>query len=112
MLTGQRYKSLHVAKVNGQLSGTIDFGPFIPGHAIAVGSLARVATGEDGGGADIGILEVSSAAGTQSFNFPVLPASVARSKMSAITFAWAIDSSNATVIATLFFSDSPVSSTP
>jgi hypothetical protein len=112
MLTGHRFKSLHVVKVNGQLSGTIDFGPFIPGNAIAVGSLARVATGDDGGGADIGILEVSSAAGTQSFSLPVLPPAVARTKMSAITFGWAIDSGNATVVATLFFSDGPVSSTP
>ena len=112
MLTGHRFQSLHVVKVNGQLSGTIDFGPFIPANTIAVGSLARVATGDDGGGADIGILEVSSQAGTQSFSGPVLPPAVARTQMGAVTFGWAIDSGNATVVATLFFSDGPVSSTP
>ena len=108
MLTGYLYKSTHVVKVNGQLSGTIEFGPFIPGNIIAVGSLARVA----GGGADIGILEVSSQAGTQSFSLPVLPPAVARTKMGAVTFGWAVDSGNATVVATLFISDGPVSSTP
>jgi hypothetical protein len=111
MLTGHRSKSIHVVKVNGELSGTLDFGPFIPGHAIAVGSVARFGTG-GGGGVDIGILEVSSSAGTESFSSPVLPPTVARANMSAITFGWAIDSGNATVVATLFFSDLPVSSNP
>ena len=108
MLTGHRFKSLHVVKVNGQLSGTIDFPAFIPGNVIAVGSLARAA----GGGADIGIVEVSSQSGTQSFNSPVLPPAVARTKMGAVTFGWAVDSGNATVVATLYFSDGPVSSIP
>ena len=112
MLTGERFKSLHVAKVNGQLSGTIDFGPFIPAHTIAVGSVTRFGTGGSGGGIDIGIVEVSSAAGTQSFNSPVLPPTVARTNMSAVTFGWAIDSGNGTVVATLFFSDGPVNSNP
>lgn len=112
MLTGHRFQWIHVAKAGGTASGTIDFGPFIPGHAIAVGSVTRFGTGDDGGGVEIGILEVSSASGTQSFNSPVLPPTVARSKMSAVTFGWTIDSGNATIVATLFFSDVPVSSIP
>ncbi len=112
MLTGHRSKAIHVAKVNGVLSGTLDFGTFSPGNIIAVGSLARLATGDDGGGAAIGILEVRTLAATQPFSGPVLPATVARTSMSGITFSWSIESGNATVVATLFFSDVPVSSNP
>jgi hypothetical protein len=112
MLTGHRSKSIHAAKANGVVTGTIDFGQFIPGNVIAVGSIARVATGDDGGGADIGVRSVTSQSGTQSFAGPVLPPTVARTKMSGITFAWAVESGNATVVATLFFSEGPVSSNP
>ena len=112
MLTGQRFQTIHVAKVNGVLTGTLDFGNFIPANIIAAGSLARVGMGGDGGGADIGIVEVRTLATTQPFSGPVLPATVARTNMSGVTFGWAVQSGNAHVVATLFFSDGPVSSNP
>jgi hypothetical protein len=112
MLTGHRFMSIHVAKANGGLSGTLDFGNFVAGNIIAVGSLARFGTGGEGGGVDIGISEVRTFAADQQFSGPVLPATVARTNMSGVTFSWAIDSGNATVVATLFFSDNPVSSNP
>lgn len=68
--------------------------------------------GEAGGGAEIGVLQVRSLAADQSFGGPVLPASVARTNMSGVTFAWSIHSGNATVLATLIFADGPVSSNP
>lgn len=113
MLTGHRSKFAHVARVNGTLSGTIDFGNFIPVNAIAVGSLARFGVGgREGGGVDIGILEVRTLARDQSFGGTVLPPTVARTNMSGVTFSWRIESGNATVVATLFFSDIPVNSNP
>jgi hypothetical protein len=113
MITGHRFQAIHIAKVNGVLSGTLDFGNFIPGNIIAAGSLTRYGTGDEGGGVEIGILEVkTTSAPAQSFGGPVLPATVARTGMKGVVFRWTIESSNATVVANLFFSDVPVSSDP